>query len=45
VEYTVAVDSALEEDVVTRLLERVDEVAEIPQALRHGVTVKRVGHA
>jgi uncharacterized OsmC-like protein len=45
IRYTIAVDSALEETQVTRLLERVDETAEIPRALRHGTSVTRVGHA
>ena len=45
ISYSVAVDSALEDTAVARLLERVDEAAEIPRALGAAVPVKRVGHA
>jgi len=39
--YAVDVDSPAPPDVVSRVLARVDEVAEIPRALRAGMTVER----
>ena len=44
VEYAVALDSGLLPEQVQDLLERVEEVAEIPRALRAGIDVRRVGH-
>ena len=44
VEYAVALDSGLLPEQVQDLLERVEEVAEIPRALRTGIDVRRVGH-
>lgn len=41
VRYRVEVATDAEDEVVRRLLARVDEVAEIPQALRAGATVAR----
>jgi uncharacterized OsmC-like protein len=42
IEYFVRVDTDAPETDVEHLLQHVDEVAEIPKALRHGATVKRV---
>jgi OsmC-like protein len=39
--YAVEVDSTAGEEAVAKLLDRVDEVAEIPRALRAGTTVER----
>ena len=39
--YAVDVDSTVPLDLVAKLLARVDEVAEIPQALRTGMSVER----
>lgn len=44
VEYSVAVDSGLAPEVVDELVLIVEQVAEIPRALRQGVDVRRVGH-
>lgn len=44
VSYDVQIESDAPADVVARLLEIVDEVAEIPKALRAGTTVVRSGH-
>ena len=41
VTYTVELDTTADEDAVERLLLRVDDVAEIPRALRAGVPVVR----
>ncbi|SDT12320.1 OsmC-like protein [Nocardioides scoriae] len=45
VEYSVALDSSLLPEQVQELLLQVDEVAEVPKALRAGIDVRRVGHA
>jgi uncharacterized OsmC-like protein len=42
IEYDVALEAEADATQVDRLLARVDEVAEIPRALRHGVPVRRV---
>jgi uncharacterized OsmC-like protein len=42
IEYDVALETGAEAPRVDELLARVDEVAEVPRALRHGVPVKRV---
>ncbi|MEU4238595.1 OsmC family protein [Actinoplanes sp. NPDC026619] len=39
--YAVAVDTPAPPEELTRLLDRVDEVAEIPRAIRAGATVER----
>lgn len=39
--YAVDVDSEASADAVTKLLQRVDEVAEVPRTLRAGMTVER----
>lgn len=39
--YTVDVESPASEDAVAKLVQRVDEVAEIPRVLRAGMTVGR----
>jgi uncharacterized OsmC-like protein len=44
VEYSVAIDSGLLPEVVDDLVLTVEQVAEIPRALRQGVEVRRVGH-
>jgi hypothetical protein len=41
VTYTVEIDSTADADGVAALLSRVDEVAEVPRALRAGMTVER----
>ena len=41
IEYDVAVDSASTVAQVEELLARVEQVAEIPRALRHGIPVRR----
>jgi hypothetical protein len=41
--YAVEVDSAAPADAVAKLVDRVDEVAEIPRVLRAGLTVERAG--
>jgi hypothetical protein len=41
VTYSVEVDSTADADQVAALLSRVDEVAEVPRALRAGMTVER----
>jgi hypothetical protein len=41
VTYTVEVDSVASPDEVAELVDRVDEVAEIPRVLRAGLTVER----
>jgi hypothetical protein len=41
--YTVEVDSVGSPEEVRKLIERVDEVAEIPRVLRAGLTVERDG--
>src|SRR6478735_3601952 len=41
IDYTVAVDHALDEKQLFALLQRVDEVAEVPRALRRAVPVRR----
>jgi len=41
VTYTVEIDSPADPDGVAALLSRVDEVAEVPRALRAGMTVER----
>lgn len=43
VSYAVDVDAPAALDDVARLLARVDDVAEVPRALRHGTTVTRAG--
>ena len=45
IEYDVAVDHGLDDNEVRALLARVEEVAEIPRALRQPIPVSRVGHA
>jgi uncharacterized OsmC-like protein len=42
--YGVEVDSPAAADVLSRLLEKVDAVAEIPRALRAGATVERASN-
>jgi uncharacterized OsmC-like protein len=42
IEYAVDVDTEATDDEVSALIERVDDVAEIPRAIRHGASVKRV---
>lgn len=42
IEYAVEIRSDAPATVISRLLERVDEVAEIPRAIRHGAGVQRV---
>lgn len=39
--YAVEIDSTADEEAVATLLERVDDVAEIPRVLRAGTTVER----
>jgi hypothetical protein len=41
--YSVQVDSLASPDAVAKLVDRVDEVAEIPRVLRAGLTVERSG--
>ncbi len=41
IEYVVTIDSQANPEEIERLLARVDEVAEIPKALRGGTTVAR----
>lgn len=41
IDYTVEVDSPAEPSVLEQLLAKVDVVAEIPRAIRHGVPVRR----
>jgi hypothetical protein len=41
VTYTVEIDSTADAEGVAALLSRVDEVAEVPRALRAGMTVER----
>lgn len=43
VTYSVEVDSTAPAEAVAELVERVDEVAEIPRVLRAGMTVERAG--
>ena len=43
IEYLVQVDSLADAAVLQQLLERVDEVAEVPRALRASTSVGRVG--
>lgn len=43
IEYSVIVDTAAPRDAVERLLATVDEVAEVPRALRAGASVTRRG--
>jgi uncharacterized OsmC-like protein len=45
IEYDVAVDHGLDDNDLRALLARVEEVAEIPRALRQPIRVARVGHA
>ncbi len=44
ISYEVDLDSDLGREEIARLLEIVDEVAEIPRALRQGTTVKRLSN-
>jgi hypothetical protein len=41
ISYAVEVDSQAADDALAKLLDRVDEVAEIPRVLRAGMTVER----
>ena len=41
IEYAVALDTSLSDDQLTKLMKTVDDVAEIPRALRRGTTVMR----
>jgi uncharacterized OsmC-like protein len=43
IEYSVEVSSAAPADQVAHLLDVVDDVAEIPHAIRAGATVRRIG--
>jgi uncharacterized OsmC-like protein len=42
IDYTVELDSPTEPSVLEQLLAKVDVVAEIPRAIRHGVPVRRI---
>jgi uncharacterized OsmC-like protein len=44
VEYAVALDSQLSDEQMDELISAVDEVAEVPRALRSGITVSRGQH-